>query len=101
MTAGRPRVVFAGDESTGSLAAVRALASAGYEPWLAVSQRHTYAARSRAAEGLIRLDASDPDSYSEELARQERDLRAAAVLPGTEASLGALTGREHLFDAVP
>lgn len=101
MTARRLRVVFAGDESTGSLAAVRALGSAGYEPWLAVSQPRTYAARSRAIGGLIRLDASDPERYSEELARQALRIRAAAVLPGTEASLHALTGREHLFDGVP
>ena len=94
-------VLYTGDESTGSLAAVRALRAAGYEPWLAVSQPGTYAAHSRALAGLLELDASDPHGYAQALAGHAARVRPAAVLPCTEASLSALTGREHLFGRVP
>lgn len=97
---GQP-VLYTGDESTGSLAAVRGLRAAGYSPWLAVSEPGTYAAHSRTLAGLLEIDACDPEAYARALARHAARIRPAAVLPGTEASLYALTGREHLFGGVP
>jgi predicted ATP-grasp superfamily ATP-dependent carboligase len=99
--AGARPIVFTGDESTGSLAAVRALRAAGYAPWLAVSQRATYASRSRTLAGLLEIEASDPAGYARVLAGETDRIRPLAVLPGTEATLRALTGREDLFGEVP
>ena len=95
------RILLTVDESTGPLAAVRALDAAGYEVWLAASQPHTYAARSRAAAGVLRLTdpREDPDAYAQALAARATELGVAAVLPGTEATLRALTGKEALFPA--
>lgn len=94
------RLLLGVDESTGSLAAVRGLRAAGYEPWLAVSQPNTYAARSRAAAGTVGVPdpKREPERYAEEVARAARRLDVAAVLPATEGTLRALTGREELFD---
>ncbi len=96
---GRPRVLLAADAGEGCLAAVRGLAAGGYEPWVAVSRRHAYAARSRAAAGVLAVsDAdADPAGHADALARAARRLGAAAVLPGSDASLAALSGREAAF----
>lgn len=100
---GRERVLLTGDEGTGTLAAVRGLRAAGYEPWLAVSRDRTYAARSRAAAGVLRVpDAKDdPVQHAVTVANEAARLAVAAVLPGTEGSLRALTGRESLFRDIP
>lgn len=96
-------MLFTGDEGTGTLAAVRGLRAAGYEPWLAVSANRTYAARSRAAAGVLRVpDAKDePLEHVRHLGAKAQELGVAAVLPGTEGSLRALTGQEGLFGGVP
>jgi predicted ATP-grasp superfamily ATP-dependent carboligase len=95
----RGRVLCGVDEATGSLAGVRGLRAAGYEPWLALSQAHTYVARSRAAAGSVQLPnpKADPDRYALQLAAEVRRLQANIVLPFTEGTLRALTGREGLF----
>ena len=97
------RVLCGVDEATGSLAGVRGLRAAGYEPWLALSQAHTYVARSRAAAGSVQLPnpKADPDRYALQLAAEVRRLHANVVLPFTEGTLRALTGREGLFKGVP
>jgi predicted ATP-grasp superfamily ATP-dependent carboligase len=98
------RLLISGDEGTGTLAAVRGLRAAGYAVWLAVSRPDTYAARSRAVAGVIPV--TDPgfdiESHVSDVASAAREIGAAAVLPGSEGSLLALTGREGGFpgDAV-
>lgn len=96
------RLLLCADESTGSLAAVRGLRAGGYEPWVAVSRPGTYAARSRAAAGVVSVpDAKDDAAaFVEALAAEARRLGVAAVLPATEGTLRALTGRETALDAV-
>jgi len=97
------RLLMSADESTGPLAAVRGLRQAGFAPYVAVSQRITYAARSRAAAGVVPVaDAhGDPDGHARDLAAAARELGVAAVLPGTEASLFAVSGREERFAGIP
>lgn len=94
------RVLCAVDETTGSLAAVRGLRAAGYEPWLALSQPRTYAARSRAAAGVVRVPSAalDPRAFATTLAVEARRLEAAVVLPCTEGSLRALADAERYFE---
>lgn len=96
-------MLLTGDEGTGTLAAVRGLRAAGYAPWLAVSRSGTYAARSRAVAGVLRVpDAKDePVRHAVAVANEALRLEVSAVLPGTEGSLRALTGRENLFRDVP
>jgi predicted ATP-grasp superfamily ATP-dependent carboligase len=98
----RGRVLCGVDEATGSLAGVRGLRAAGYEAWLALSQEHTYVAHSRAASGSIRVPdpKEDPERYARRLASEARRIAADIVLPFTEATLRALSGREGLFDGV-
>ncbi len=96
-----PRVLLLADECTGCLAAVRGLRAGGYEPWVGVWRPGAYAARSRAAAGVLQLPEPDPaEGYAERVAELARGLGAVAVLPGTTGSLVALTGREHLFGEV-
>lgn len=98
----RGRVLCGVDEATGSLAGVRGLRAAGYEPWLALSQEHTYVAHSRAAAGSVRLPdpKEDPHFYAVELASEARRIAANVVLPFTEGTLRALSGREGLFGGI-
>jgi len=98
-SAERKRILLTGDESTGTLAAVRGLHRAGYEVWLAVYRSDTYAARSRCAEGVLHVTSPGVDSegHVRALADAARRLGAVVVLPGTEGSLRALTGREALL----
>lgn len=93
-------VLLCADESPASLAATRALWAAGHRPLVAVSREDTYAARSRAATGVAHV----PDAQRDGLEECARGIAAAAsrhgvaaVLPGTEGTLRALTGRERLF----
>ena len=87
------------DESLGSLWAVRSLHAWGYETWIAVSRPDTYAEGSRAAAGAVHVrDAmADVEGHARDLAAAAETLPVAAVLPGTEASLRSVTGRERLF----
>jgi predicted ATP-grasp superfamily ATP-dependent carboligase len=96
-----PRVLVTGSEHPAGLAAVRALDRAGFEAWAAVQSRRALGARSRAAAGLV--DVPDPraapDAFVTALADAAKRLDVAAVLPGTEAALLALAGREDAFPA--
>jgi len=95
----RERLLLLGDEGTGTLAAVRGLHAGGFETWLAVPERGVYAARSRRVAGVLQVP--DPlagvQAYVDAVAVLARRLAVAAVLPATEASLRALTGREQAF----
>jgi predicted ATP-grasp superfamily ATP-dependent carboligase len=99
---GLRRVLCGVDEATGSLAGVRGLRAAGYEPWLALSHEHTYVALTKDAAGSVRLP--DPkverDRYAVQLAAEAKRLDAALVLPFTEGVLQALSGHEARFDPV-
>lgn len=99
MLVGVARLILCADESLGALHTVRGLRRAGHEPWLAVTQRSTYAARSRDAAGILRLAEArrDPRGFAEELADHARRLEVDAVLPASETTLSALTGNEELF----
>lgn len=93
----RGRLIVTEDEpSYGVLAGVRALRRAGWEPWLAVAGRGTYASRSRAIAGTIAVPdpASDHAAYVDAIARASLQHHALAVLPGTENGLVALAGAE-------
>ena len=50
-----PAVLIAGDDHYSALAGLRALRAAGVVPWLATARKNTYAARSRAAAGVIEV----------------------------------------------
>jgi predicted ATP-grasp superfamily ATP-dependent carboligase len=96
-----PRVVVTGSEHPAGLAAVRALDRAGFETWVAVQSPTSLGARSRAAAGLVEVSdpRTAPDAFVSALADAAKRLDAAAVLPGTEAALLALAGRENAFPA--
>ncbi len=93
------RVILSGGEHVGGLAAIRGLRRGGYEPWAAVSSARSYAARSRATAGVIRVPdpVDDPGGFSRELAAAARCLGVAAVLPGVEAAHLALAAHLDLF----
>jgi predicted ATP-grasp superfamily ATP-dependent carboligase len=97
----RTPVLLTVDESTGSLAAVRALAAGGYAPHIATFRDGFYATRSRAARSVVIVpDAvTDPEPFVRTLAGAALRLGVAAVLPGSEATLRALSGREDMFPA--
>lgn len=94
-------VLLAVDESTGSLAAVRALARAGYPPHVATPRSEIYAARSRlaASVSLVPDAGRAPEGFAGAVGRLAERLGVVAVLPATESSLSALTGREDSLPA--
>ena len=94
-------MLLTGSEHPAGLAALRALDRAGFEAWAAVQSRTSLGARSRAAAGLVDVPDSRtaPDAFVTALAAAARSLGAAAVLPGTEAGLLAMAGREAAFPA--
>jgi predicted ATP-grasp superfamily ATP-dependent carboligase len=89
----RGRLLVAGDEFHASLAMVRALRAGGYLPFLAISVPGSYASRSRAVSVVIDVPPAedDPARFVKALAEAADTLQIDAVLPGTEASLLALT----------
>ncbi len=93
------RILVTGSEHPAGLAAVRALRRAGFEPWAAIRSRRSLGGRSRAAAGYVDVpDArSAPEEFVATLAAAAGRLGVAAVLPGTEAALLAMTGREDAF----
>ncbi len=97
----KPRVLVTGSEYPAGLAALRALDSAGFDTWAAVQSRKALGARSRAAAGLVDVPdpRTEPDGFAAALADAAERLGVAAVLPGTEAALLALAGREGMFPA--
>jgi predicted ATP-grasp superfamily ATP-dependent carboligase len=92
-------VLITGSEHPAGLAALRALNRAGFETWAAVQSRDSLGGHSRAAAGLV--DVPDPrtapDAFVGALAAAAKELRVAAVLPGTEAALLAMAGRDDAF----
>lgn len=97
-----PAVLLVCDEGLGSLAAARALKAAGYAPIVAVSRPGTYVARSRAAADVVRLPdpAASVDAFVAAAAAVAHSFGVAAVLPGTEPALRAVTGREDAFGEI-
>ena len=94
-------VLVCGDETAATLASVRALRAAGHQPFVALPQRHTYVSRSRDVAAIESM----PDPYEQPAELTARSIAAIAarrgarvVLPATEGTLRALTGREHLFE---
>ncbi|MDQ2982468.1 MAG: ATP-grasp domain-containing protein [Actinomycetota bacterium] len=92
-------VILAGDDHYGSLAGLRALRQAGYEPWLATHRSPTYSTRSRTSAGIIHVpgprggDSEFVDAIAEAAVRTN----AKVVLPGSEVTLVALAeGRAKL-----
>jgi biotin carboxylase len=81
------------------LAGVRGLRACGYEPWVAIGTRPSYAARSRDSAGAVRVPdpAVDRDAYVAALARESEALGVRAVIPGTEVGLVALAGSQSAF----
>jgi predicted ATP-grasp superfamily ATP-dependent carboligase len=97
----KPRHLLAGDQNLASLSALRALQAAGHEVWLVHWQTETYATRSRAKAGAIRVPVPslDPEGFVDALVAAAVELRPATILPGGESSLVALAGREADFPA--
>jgi ATP-grasp in the biosynthetic pathway with Ter operon len=98
--AGNRRLLLTEDlPAYGVLAGLRALHGAGYEVWLAITARDAYGLRSRAHRGVVVVPhpAREPDQYLAALARAAERLHVAAVLPGTELGLLALSGASEAF----
>jgi len=95
------RVLLAGGEDVGVLAAVRGLSLAGYQPWVATERARTYASYSRACAGTVQVPdpRSDPTGFVEATALVTKERSIAAVLPGTEAGLMALSAATGDFPA--
>jgi predicted ATP-grasp superfamily ATP-dependent carboligase len=93
------RVLVAADDYYGSLATIRGLRAAGYEPWVATAHLATYAARSRAAAGVVLVPwpSNGADAFARSLADAAAELGAAAVVPASEAALMGLSGRASFF----
>ncbi|HVS28205.1 MAG TPA: hypothetical protein VHE14_01550, partial [Solirubrobacteraceae bacterium] len=78
---------------------MRALRAAGYEPWVAASGPEAYAARSRAAAGVIPVPESgaEPERFVEGLHTAAEELGISVLLGGTERDLVAIArGRNRL-----
>ena len=92
-------VLISGGETLGVLAAVRALRDAGHEPWVAVFDPRGYAARSRAAAGVVVVPdpARDEVGFVHALADAAGRIPASVVLPGTEVALFALSRHADRF----
>jgi predicted ATP-grasp superfamily ATP-dependent carboligase len=94
-------VLVTGGEHFGGLAAVRALAQAGYETWAAVTTESSYAAKSRFPVG--RLLVPDPANgalpFVQALVDAAGRLQVDVVLPGTDVALTALAEHADLFPA--
>jgi hypothetical protein len=95
-------ILLAADTHFSALAAVRALRSAGYAPWLAVHVPRTYASRSRATAGtlLVPDPSLDGEGYVREIAAAATRLSVRAVLPSAETTLLMLAGREADFAGI-
>ncbi len=95
--AGTPILVIA-NEYYASLAAVRALRMAGYEPWVGSTTHDGYAQRSRAAQGVLSLPSpyAGERAFVDAVAAAVASCGAAAVLPASEGAVIALSA----FDGV-
>jgi predicted ATP-grasp superfamily ATP-dependent carboligase len=92
-------VLLTGGEHSGVLATARSLAWAGHRPWVAVDRPKTYAARSRFVAGVVEVPVptKEEDAFVFRLREFAAELPAAAVLPGTEAALLAISDRRDWF----
>jgi len=92
-------LIVTGGEHLGVLAAVRALREAGHAPWVAVHQRGSYAARSRATAGVIEVPnpGADSSGFVKSLARAAERIPAQVILPGTELGMVALAHHANAF----
>jgi hypothetical protein len=82
-----------------ALAAVRALAGAGYRPAVARSGRWSLAASSRACARTFDVGPVEDDGFAEAVGRAARETGARAVFPSSDASLLALGAPvRHLLD---
>ena len=95
-------ILLVGNDQHGVLAAVRALRAANYTPYLAIDKPGTYAGRSRATVGTVRMPNPDVDreGFVRTLAAAARRLRVAAVLPSADNHFLALAGREADFAGI-
>lgn len=86
------RVLVTGGEHIGPLGAMRGLHRAGHEVWATAERDLNYAKRSRAVAGILPAPnpGADPETFARACAAESFDV----VLPGTEAALVALSGRE-------
>lgn len=73
--------------SRSAVAAVRALAAAGYSPWVAVTGRPAAAARSRAAAGTFEVPAPESPELGTVLRALVTDGRFACILPSSDGVL--------------
>jgi predicted ATP-grasp superfamily ATP-dependent carboligase len=91
------RVLLTEGENVGVLGAVRALRLANYEPWVAVTSRSAPAARSRAASGVVVVPdpAVSASAFRGAIAGLAAALQPAAILPGGEKGMLALSGLER------
>lgn len=92
---GGPRILVVADEYYASLAAVRALRAAGYEPWVASTTPDGYAQRSGCVAGVLMLPAPSEGSarFAAAVADAAESCGASVVLPGTESAMLALASR--------
>jgi predicted ATP-grasp superfamily ATP-dependent carboligase len=97
----KARVLLTGSEHPAGLAALRALDRAGFEVWAAVESRKSLGARSRVPAGLVDVPdpRTSPEGFVGALAEAAKRLQAEVVLPGTEAALLAMAGRDDAFPA--
>lgn len=78
-----------------TLAAVRALAAGGYEPWVTTAGSRTVAAASRHCAGTVVTARADHPDYVTDIKRAVEDHAFAAVLSSSDASLVALAAPGH------
>jgi predicted ATP-grasp superfamily ATP-dependent carboligase len=99
---GGRRVLVTGGDYTGPLAAVRALRSGGYEPWVVSTSRKAYAARSRAASRhLVLPDARhDSEGFIDGILRAHGDAGFHAILGGTERDLLVIARNRDRFGSL-
>jgi len=92
-------VLVSGGETLGGLAAVRALRDVGHQPWVAVHDPRGYAARSRAAAGVVRVPdpSEDGPAFVRALADAAAAIPASIVMPGNEPALVALAAGADRF----
>lgn len=93
------RVIATGGEWAAGLALVRGLRRAGYAPVAALSDPHAVARWSRAPIAKVRVGDPlvDARAHAADLADAAESLDAAALLPGSEASLLAVAEHQDLF----
>ncbi len=84
-------------KASGSVAAVRALAAAGYRPAVAFSTPTSLAASSRYCRRQIRVPSHRSDGYAEAIAYELDTHSYLTVLPTTDIALRALDRPENRF----